>query len=95
MPTIETKIDKESENYKSNYDYHKGLSEDLNKRRATVRKMGTESRISKHKSRGKLTARERIEKLKDNGTKFLEFSEFAGYQVYDDDIPAAGIITCI
>ena len=95
MPTIETKIDKESENYKSNYDYHKGLSEDLNNRRTIVRKMGTESRISKHKSRGKLTARERIDKLKDNGTKFLEFSEFAGYKVYDDEIPAAGIITGI
>ncbi|SVC96626.1 uncharacterized protein METZ01_LOCUS349480, partial [marine metagenome] len=57
--------------------------------------MGPPHRIEKHHKRGKLTARERIGKLKDTGTDFLEFSELAAYEVYDDNVPAAGIITGI
>jgi len=57
--------------------------------------MGPPHRIEKHHKRGKLTARERIEKLKDPNTNFLEFSELAAYDIYDDSIPAAGIITGI
>ena len=55
---------------------------------------GAES-IQKHKSRGKLTARERIEKLVDTGSSFLEFSSLAADQMYADQCPAAGIITGI
>ena len=57
--------------------------------------MGSPDNIKKHKARGKLTARERIELLVDKGSKFLELSEFAGKKLYDDDVPAGGIITGI
>ena len=60
-----------------------------------VREMGSPDNIEKHKARGKLTARERIEILIDKGSKFLELSEFAGKKLYDDDVPAGGIITGI
>ena len=57
--------------------------------------MGPPEAVKKHKNRNKLTARERIDLLKDKGSAFLEFSEFAAYDVYDDYVPAAGIITGI
>lgn len=49
----------------------------------------------RHQERGKLLPRDRIKKLLDEGSPFLELSSLAGYQLYDEDIPAAGIITGI
>jgi hypothetical protein len=51
--------------------------------------MGPPKRVDKQRSRGKLTARERIEGLMDPNSYFLEFSAFAGYKVYEDNLPAA------
>jgi 3-methylcrotonyl-CoA carboxylase beta subunit len=55
--------------------------------------MGPEPNKIKHKSKGKLTARSRINNLIDKNTYFLELSPLAAYEVYGDDVPAAGIIT--
>jgi 3-methylcrotonyl-CoA carboxylase beta subunit len=60
-----------------------------------VKKGGGEDAVTKHKSRGKLTARERIEILIDPNTSFLEFSTLAAWDMYDNQVPAAGIITGI
>ena len=95
MPRIETKIDSSSEKFQTNYSYHKTLSDELISVIDKVREMGPPHRIEKHKKRGKLTARERINKLKDSGSDFLEFSELAAHEVYEDYVPAAGIITGI
>ncbi|NOQ34430.1 MAG: methylcrotonoyl-CoA carboxylase, partial [Methylococcaceae bacterium] len=56
---------------------------------------GSERARKKHTDRGKLLARDRITLLLDSDSPFLEFSQFAAYQVYDDDVPAAGIIAGI
>ena len=93
MAKIESRINPSSDKYQSNFDYHKGLADDLDSVLAEIRKMGPSKRIEKHKARGKQTARERIENLKDPNIEFVEFSALAAYQVYDDTIPAAGIIT--
>ena len=93
MAKIESRIDPSSDKYQSNFDHHKGLVDDLDGVIAEIRKMGPPKRINKHKVRGKQTARERIENLKDSNTEFVEFSALAAYNVYDDTIPAAGIIT--
>ena len=95
MPLIETKINKDSDKFISNYEYHKDLATDLNNKIEEIRKMGNADKVEKHRSRGKLTARERIDRLKDRDTEFLELSEFAGYELYEDNIPAGGIITGI
>ena len=95
MPKIETKIDPTSEKFQINYSHQKILSDDLNKVLEKIREMGPPLRVEKHQKRGKLTARERISKLKDPDADFLEFSELAAYNVYDDTVPAAGIITGI
>ena len=95
MGILKTKIDPKSEKFKSNYDHNSHLSDKLYSDLDDIRRMGPAHRVEKHKARGKLTARERIEILKDSGSDFLEFSEFAAYRVYDDHVPAAGIITGI
>ena len=95
MRRIDTKIDPSSENYRSNFKHHKNISDDLGNVLNNVRKMGPSDRIEKHQKRGKLTVRERIDRLKDKDSYFLEFSPLAAYELYDNNIPAAGIITGI
>jgi len=60
-----------------------------------VKKGGSEKAIEKHKNRGKLLARERINLLLDVNTPFLELSALAAYSLYDDQFPSAGIVTGI
>jgi acetyl-CoA carboxylase carboxyltransferase component len=56
---------------------------------------GGPTAVARHRARGKLTARERIDRLVDPGAPFLEFSALAAGGMYDDAAPAAGIITGI
>ena len=95
MPKIETQINFSSEKYQSNFKHHKSISDKLVLDLDKIREMGPPHRIEKHQKRGKITVRERIEKLKDPDSYFLEFSTLAANEVYDDYIPAAGIITGI
>ena len=60
-----------------------------------IQRGGSEKAREKHKSRGKLLVRERIELFLDPGTPFLELSAFAAFDQYEDQFPAAGIITGI
>ena len=63
---------------------------------STIIKGGGDKAIERHTSRGKLLARERINRLLDPGSPFLELSQLAAYGLYGkDDVPAAGIITGI
>ena len=95
MTVIQTKVNRDSNDYQNNYNYHEGLAGDLKNIIKKIKKMGPTKSLEKHVKRGKLTARDRISVLKDDGTEFLEFSELAAYNVYDDSVPAAGIITGI
>ena len=95
MPIIKTRINKNSEKFILNFEYHKNLSDNLSQKIQKIREMGSPNNIEKHKAKGKLTARERIELLIDKDSKFLELSEFAGTKLYDDDVPAGGVITGI
>lgn len=60
-----------------------------------AKKGGGEEAMKKHKSRGKLTARERIETLIDPGSAFLEFSTLAAYDMYEGQAPGGGVVTGI
>ncbi len=95
MSIIKTKVDKNSDRYKSNYNYNSSISAELDKIKNKIHEMGPRSNVEKHEAKGKLTARKRIDLLKDEDSFFIEFSELAAYQVYEDQIPAAGIITGI
>lgn len=68
---------------------------DFKKRLSKLQGGGGEKARERHRSHGKLLPRDRIDLLIDPGTDFLELSAFAGYELYEDAIPAAGIITGI
>jgi 3-methylcrotonyl-CoA carboxylase beta subunit len=73
----------------------RGLVDELRARLATVREGGSESARAKHLERGKLLARDRIDRLLDPGSPFLELSPLAATGMYDDAVPSAGIVTGI
>jgi acetyl-CoA carboxylase carboxyltransferase component len=62
---------------------------------AEAKKGGGEGAVAKHRKRGKMLARERIDSLLDEGSPFLEFSSLAANGMYDEDAPCAGIVTGI
>ncbi len=95
MAIIQTKINHKSDDFISNYDHHLNLSKDLKDLIKEIKRMGPPDSLEKHLNRGKLSARERINRLKDDNTDFLEFSELAAHKVYNESVPAAGIITGI
>ncbi len=72
-----------------------GLVADLRRSLCAVRAGGGPDAVAKHRKRGKLTARERVDRLVDPGSDFLELSALAANGMYDDGAPAAGMITGI
>jgi len=71
------------------------LVSELQARLATVRAGGGERALAKHRARGKLPVRERIAALLDTDAPWLELSPLAAWEVYEDAVPAAGIVTGI
>src|SRR5438045_6437064 len=70
-----------------------GLVAELRERTALVARGGGERAVERHRSRGKLTARERIDRLVDPDTAFLELNALAAWEIYDGEAPSAGIVT--
>src|SRR5204862_6416654 len=71
------------------------LVAELRERTAQVARGGGEKALERHRSRGKLPARERIDRLLDPGSAFLELSALAAWELYDGQAPSAGIVTGI
>src|SRR5499427_6440884 len=71
------------------------LVAELRDRTAAVARGGGEKALERHRSRGKLTARERIDRLVDPDASFLELSALAAWDMYDGDAPGAGVVTGI
>ena len=92
---LESRVDPASAEFQANREISLGLVRDLRERLTRVQQGGGEEAVRRHRSRGKLLARERIEKLVDPGTPFLELSPLAANGMYDDDAPSAGIVTGI
>ncbi|OGP08382.1 MAG: methylcrotonoyl-CoA carboxylase [Deltaproteobacteria bacterium GWA2_45_12] len=92
---IESSINPESKPFLENKKHHEKLIEELNSQLQSVRKGGGDEAISKHKSRNKLLARERIETLLDPDSSFLELTPLAANGLYENQAPSAGIITGI
>ena len=95
MPIIRTKLNKTTPDYLKNLEATQKQIQELNHLASEIKKGGGEDAQSLHRSRGKLLVRERIKKLLDPNSYFLELSLLAGYQLYEDNIPAGGIITGI
>jgi 3-methylcrotonyl-CoA carboxylase beta subunit len=95
MTTLKSAIDAKSQAFGENVEAMQALVGDLRVKVAEIEKGGGEKSRERHLSRGKLLPRDRVRVLLDEGSPFLEFSQFAGYQMYEDVIPAGGIITGI
>lgn len=90
-----TQINPQNEIFQRNSETMQSLVNDLKSKLALIAKGGHKKARERHLQHGKLSARERIQLLLDTHTDFLELSAFAGFELYSDDIPAAGIITGI
>jgi len=95
MPKIVSKINRDSAEFKANASHMEALVADLRDKVSTIALGGSERSRERHLSRGKLLPRERVERLLDPGTPFLELSQLAAHDCYDDYVPGAGIITGI
>ena len=95
METIQTNLNPDSEDFKTNSLHHRALANELRERLAKVREGGGEKYRKRHESQGKLFVRERIERLLDPNSPFLEFSALAATDLYDNEGPGAGIVTGI
>jgi acetyl-CoA carboxylase carboxyltransferase component len=94
MPTLTTRVERDA-TFERRRARMEELVRELRERTALVAAGGGERALERHRARGKLTARERIDRLVDPGTAFLELNALAAWDVYDGEAPAAGIVTGI
>ncbi len=94
-PPIQSSIDANSDEFRENAAWMRGMVERLREQEALVRAGGGPRSVDRHHSRGKLLARERIERMLDHDSPFLELSPLAANGMYGDEAPGAGIVTGI
>ncbi|WP_439827527.1 carboxyl transferase domain-containing protein [Aeromonas enteropelogenes] len=95
MSRLHSRLDTASPEYAANRTAMQALVDDLNARLDEIAQGGGATNNARHQARGKLLPRERINQLLDPGSPFLELSALAAWQVYDEPVPAAGVITGI
>ncbi len=95
MTVLESHIDRSSAEFQDSREYFTALVAELRERVERAREGGGASAIAKHRARNKLLARERIERLCDPETPFLELNPLAAWGLYGDEAPSAGIVTGI
>jgi len=95
MTALKSALDTRSAEFQENRAANLALVEDLRARVEAVKQGGGEKARDKHLKRGKLLPRERIRRLLDTGSPFLELSQMAAYGLYGGEVPAAGLITGI
>jgi 3-methylcrotonyl-CoA carboxylase beta subunit len=95
MPVIQSKIDPQSAAFAANAEAMRKLVAELKANTAKVAEGGGAKNAERHKARGKLLVRERIERLVDPGAPFLELGAFAAWEMYSGDVSAAGMVAGI
>lgn len=95
MVQLCSQINPVSSDFKENQEYMGNLVNKLHSHLQDILQGGDEKARARHLKHGKLLPRERLEQLLDPGSSFLELSPLAAYEVYEDKVPAAGIITGI
>src|SRR5690606_5228845 len=95
MALIKSRLDPASDEYRENAAAMQAMIADLREKHAQVRLGGDAAARERHGSRGKLLARERIARLIDPDSEFLELSTLAAWGLYDNQVPCAGIVTGI
>ena len=95
MDRLVTTIDKNSSEFRERREKNLSLSEELLSKLETVKKGGGGKYVERHLSRGKLPPRERISKICDPNSPFLELSSLAANGMYDTKAHSAGLVTGI
>ena len=95
MSVLTSTTDTQSPEFRANAQAMQVLVDDLRAKVGSTTRGGSESARAKHKARGKLLPRERVERLLDPGTPFLEIGQLAAWNMYDGEAPAAGVIAGI
>jgi len=95
MTLIKSTIDTRSDDFAKNSELMRSLVADLHATVSEIKQGGGARARERHLSRGKLLPRDRVRTLLDPGTPYLELSQLAAHNVYDEPIPAAGILTGI
>jgi acetyl-CoA carboxylase carboxyltransferase component len=95
MSVLTSQVERESEPFAQRRDRMEALVAEVRERTALVARGGGEKALEKHRSRGKLPARERVDRLLDPGSAFLELGALAAWDMYEGQAPSAGIVTGI
>ena len=95
MTVLRSKVSPGSEDFRANAKSNGALADDLRAELERAALGGGERARERHLARGKLLPRERVDRLLDPGSPFLELSPLAAHGLYDDEAPGAGIITGI
>lgn len=95
MEILDTHVNRQDERFKRNLEFNRALAEQLNKRLAEIGEGGGARYQQRHREQGKLFVRDRIDKLLDPGSAFLEVAPFAAWNLYPDETPSAGMVTGI
>ncbi len=93
MQVIETRIDTASDEYQRRYEHNQRLVDELKESLRKARDERSEKARKRHVSQGKLPIRERLERLLDPNTPFLETAPLAGYGMYDGGVHAGGLVS--
>src|SRR5690348_16758499 len=94
-PRIESKIATDAEEFRARSDHNRAFAAKLRADVAEAAKGGNEKSRERHVSRGKLLPRDRVERLLDPGSPFLEIGQLAACDMYEGEVPGAGIIAGI
>ena len=95
MTVLQSRLNPRDEAFQANRDHMQAQVDDLRDKVAALREGGGKKAQERHLERGKLLPRQRLQALLDPGSPFLELSQLAALDVYDDPVPGAGIITGI
>lgn len=94
-PVLDSKVSPEGEEYRARAAHNRALAERLRADVAKAALGGSEAARERHTSRGKLLPRERVERLLDPGSPFLEVGQLAACDMYEGEVPGAGMIAGI
>ncbi|WP_375292824.1 carboxyl transferase domain-containing protein, partial [Sphingomonas melonis] len=94
-PTLPTTVARDGEAFARNAAHNRALADRLRADVATAGLGGNAKSRERHTARGKLLPRNRVERLLDPGSAFLEIGQLAAHGLYDDDVPGAGMIAGI
>jgi acetyl-CoA carboxylase carboxyltransferase component len=95
VAVLTSQLDRDAEEFARRHERMEELVAELRERSAQVARGGGEQAMERHRSRGKLPARERVDRLVDPGTAFLELNALAAWKMYGGDAPSAGLVTGI